>query len=287
MTHDKFLIMRMLKLFGVVKSSKFLSHATSEMQTLRDGLEILGFYNRENIEPIDELKAEYWEILVTQNKIVELQEDETHLKEQLQSALSEQGQYLSQKDSQTNQLHDELTALISRREELAVHQNDIINEGRKVRKIYDGLLAKKKYYMQDGVAIEGEADIDEKLATCVSQLQVLKQKRDKAVLDYQETVDQINHHEQLLDTARSGTMHDSMHTQQNVGETNKNISNNRVEQTRLKNKLSDTYYNIGKFLYDHRRNKAVRKCIKSQARILKQVTALSNSIKLHRRLGQL
>ncbi len=280
MTLDKYLITNVLKTFKFYNGAKSLAFANSESHLIHDGLKILGYSNREYIEEIDDLKATYWEIQDISKEQVHLQEEETLLTNALNDAMNQREQKQSSDNEHVIAIRGEKQALLSKQQELSRRQDAIEAEGRNTIKIHQGLKAEKEHLGE-----RNSTEVDKKIKSCLQELKTLKAQRD-AILNEHVTVSAtIKQKEALIKEAQQETSSESTAKQHSVSESNKKLSNNRVKQTKLRERLDNLLLQVGEYLLENQRDRDVRKCTKSHRRILKQVKTLKKSVEYHRKLG--
>jgi len=280
MTLDKYLITNVLKTFKLYNGAKSLAFANSESHLIHDGLKILGYSNREYIEEIDDLKGTYWEIQDLSKELNQLQENETLLTNALNDAMNKREQKQNQDNEHVIAIRGEKQTLLRKQQELNIRQEAIEEEGRSTVKIHQGLKAEKEHLEE-----QNSTEVDQKIKSCLQELKTLKAQRDATLREHAAVSEAIKQKEALIQEAQKETSSESTEKQHSVSESNKKLSNNRVNQTKLRERLDNLLFEVGEYLLNNQRDRDVRKCTKSQRRILKQIKALKKSVEYHRKLG--
>ena len=278
MTFDKYIFTSFLKAIKIHKGTTSLTAANHEARVIHEGLELLGFYNREHIEPIDELKSAYYEVQSLTEKIHELENDEAKIGADLNESIDRRTEEREKQAQNINTLTQEKLELINKRGKLAKEQASINNEGSRLVQVHDGLEEKKQHSSD-------HSQVNEKIKQCLFDLKNLKLQRDKIDSSYKETLNAIKLKNESIKEAQQVAKSSGSSIEFNVGDVNKKLADNQVVQARLTNKLHEHYTEIGRFLYENRKTRSVKKCIKSRRQIISQLSALYKSVQLNKRLS--
>lgn len=284
MTKSKYYTYLLLKSFGAKIAHRRLADATHEMHLLKDAQELLGFYNCDHIEEIDELKTEYWEIKNLRKQIEDLEEEEDDIQESLYNAIKKKDE-IGEVHSDQQKLDNEINELVDQREGYLEKRTNIFNEGKRVRKVYDGLKAKMDYFMSDLDEDDPErVETAKRLEDCIAELTFLKGERDSIVSVIENIENQIQGKEEQLNDIKAEVEYESFNNYSDVGGKNKKLTEIRSKRAILQNNLDKNVRYVGRFLFANRKDKEVNSCIKSHREIVQQADALRKSIILNHKL---
>lgn len=285
MTKSKYYTYLVLKSFGAKIAQRRLADATHEMHLLKDAQELLGFYNSDHIEEIDELKTEYWEIKNLKKQIDDLEEEEDEIQESLHDAIQKKNEVGEGGGSAEEELDNKINELVDQREEYLEKRTTIFNEGKRVRKVYDGLKAKMDYFINDLDEDDPERlDTAKRLEDCVTELTFLKGERDSIVSVIENIENQIQGKEDELNDIKAESDFESFTSYSDVGGKNKKLTEIRSRRAILQNNLDKNVRYVGRFLFANRKDREVNGCIKSHREIVHQANALRKSIILNHKL---
>lgn len=284
MTPAKYYLYSILKAFGANITKKCLTEATHEMHLFKDAQELIGHYNYEYIEGIDDLKTEYWEIQNIMKKMGELDEKEYEIEDELINALEEKDEAGEKLVDEREAIEEEINDLIIEREKYIDRRAGIFHEGKRTRKVYDGLKAKIEFFEKEDETPEKKETL-EQLEECVAKLQVLKAERDAVVQDIEKIESEIDALEDKLNSYNKEVDDDTLSTSSQVGEKNKELTKIRSERSALQAQLDKNTRYVGRYLFTNRKERAVKKCIKTHREIVRQAVALRKSLILNHKLA--
>jgi len=263
MTKSRYYIMSIMKLFATRPHRKFLENATHEMHLMKTAQHLLGYYNYEYVEELDEVKTEYWIV-----SIIEKRQD-----------ISTQAQEVEELIGQR------IAELVEAREDLISERTVIFNRGKTIRKKYDGLKAKLDYLMKSLDETDPERiDVEVKLDKTVEDLNALRIERDQIV----EKVGLMESEIHLLEEEVRDISKDKESAANNnftdAGMQTKEISKLRSEKAGYQVEVDKHVRYIGRFLFKNRKNKEVKACIKTRKELLSQINVLRTSVILNHKL---
>lgn len=285
MTKSRFYFYQAYKALGGKIAQRRLADATHEMHLLKDAQELIGYYNCENTEHIDELKTEYWEIKKLRKLINDLEDKEEAISSGLSDAIGKSGKSVSEDVAEQEALDNEINSLVDEREDYLEKRTEVFNEGKRVRKVYDGLQAKMNYFMDDLEESDPErVDTAKRLEDCIAELTFLKGERDSIVNVIGKVEEKIHTKEEALQALKTSAELESFTNYSDVGEKNKKLSELRSKRAAIQNDLDKNIRYVGRFLYANKKDKEVNSCIKSHRELVYQATELRKSIILNHRL---
>lgn len=285
MTQGRYYWMLLLKSCGIKIAQRCLENATYEMHLFKDAQELIGFYNSDYVEHIDELKTEYWEIKNFKAQIQEIEQKEAEIELLLEGSVKRHGQMNVSKSQEVLELEQQIQQVLDKREEYLEQRTQIFNQGKAIRKIYDGLKTKMEYQGRSQEATEAEiADTRARLEQCVAQLTALKEERDQVIQIIEAIEQQVALKEEALKESKQNSQTEAFESSANLGDLNREITLLRSEKQNLINNLNKNIRYVGRFLFANRQDKEVAQCIKKNKELVQQAKVLRKSVILNHRL---
>ena len=285
MTQGRYYWMTLVKACGVKIAQRCLVNATQEMHLFKDAQELIGFYNSDYVESIDELKTEYWEIKNLKAQIEELEEKEEKVQDLLENSMSRHGEISSHENEDAALIKDSIELSLNEREELLEQRTEIFNQGKAVRKIYDGLKTKLEYQMRNQSTPQDEIlQTQERLRECSADLRGLKGNRDEVANLIEEVDLRIKANEDELKDLKKFSQNEAFESSSNLGDLNRELALIRGSKQTLVNTLNKNVRYVGRFLFANRQDKEVAQCIKKHKELVNQAKVLRKSVILNHRL---
>ena len=284
MTKSRYYIMSVWKLFSN-SNRKILENATHEMHMLKTAQYLLGYYNYQFVEELDEVKTEYWKLRELNEKIQNLETEEREMQEGLNSIIEQRQDIPNQAVEVEELIDDKISELVISREELVTQRTEILNQGKTSRKKYDGLKAKLDYFMKSLAEDDPEkAEVESQLDKAVESLNSMRQKRDEIVKKINKVESDIHQLEEEAREIEKDKISAANLSFNNAGEQTKAISKLRGEKATYQVEVDKHIRYIGRFLFKNRNDKQVRDCIREHKEILNQINALRTSVLLNHKL---
>lgn len=289
MTSSRYWLARLLQIFGYSPKNHRLADAASEMHLLREAEVQLGAGIWENVESIEALSMEYWNLRkfikakeIIQEKVALRQAELNLAHEQRASVLGS-----------TPEIHQELTdvrnELLRILEQLAQRRDEIIAEAREIRRNYDGLKMKLEVITKEaastGSKLESLDPVKSRLAELKVQFSELKQQRTQIATEIEAGGLKVDHVDTQLNAKKKDQRLYASEAFQVISEGNKEISVLRAEIGLLDSQMRQRYSEIGRFVSYHIHDPACVKALVSQHGLAEVMVALRHSIVLNQRLG--
>jgi len=288
MTYPRYLIERIAKVFGYNRRAYRLSDAASEMHLLREAEAHLGERIWENIEPIEPLSNEYWNLRKLTREHQELKKRIEECQQRLDAAQEERAELINSGGiSEDPELENKRDQLLTRLEELSKEREMVSNEGRSVRRLYNGAKTKLEVLTMEGGASEQElGKVRERLAQLRERFNELKQKRN-------ELTEQIRIGDEELDgvSERIAALSDKSREAAAAAFKQINLANKEVWQLRAESGLIETrmhqlHAEIGRYISRHAfHDAACRAASSSQQGLVDVMRALRRSVAFNHKLG--
>ena len=276
-----------------------MADAASEMHLLREAEAYLGAAIWQNVEGIEALSVEYWNL----RKLIKERDDVrarlAACQERLDHAHEERAALLNSMPDENQDLLEERTAVLTELELLAQKRDQIVADAREVRRAYVGLKMKLEVLTKEssvspgaGSAIE-RADRSEQIAKVKSRLIELKKrfaelkderiKVGEAIEEGDVKVDLVD--EKLKEKRQDRRVHAS-EAFQIIGEGNKEISILRAESGLLDTRMRQLYAEIGRYVSRNaNQDPACAAASASHHGLVDVMRAMRRSIALNHRLA--
>lgn len=290
MTSTQYLIARFAQAFGYFRKSHRLSDAASEMHLLREAEAHLGAAIWENVENIEDLSVEYWNL----RKLIK-ERDIIHAKlaacqETLDQAHENRATLLNSTPETQQALFEQRQNLLAELEQLTYQRDQIVTDAREIRRAYVGLKMKLEVLTHEAADAAPNPEeirkVKERLLDLKSRFAQLKQQRliiAESIEAGDAKVDavdlKINDHKQERRGHASAAF-------QVIGEGNREISSMRAECGLLDTRIRQLYAEIGRYISRHAsRDPACAKASASHRGLVDVMRALRRSIALNHRLA--
>lgn len=287
MTTTRYFIARVALAFGIQRRQRRLGDAASETHLLREAEQILGERIWENVEAVEELGIEYWNLrrLYSEREKLRARLDESE--EVLSLAHEERASLLGEKSSVQDQLEEDRNNLITELEELARERDNVVHKAREVRRLYDGLKTKLEVLREEE---REDADVQKKTQVRMIELrrqfEELKGGRDKVAHEIKGHDSGLDEIDQKLDTERKKHREEASVAFQQIGDANRAISECKAELGVIETRMRLLFGEIGRHIS---RNSAVNSECRSASRnhrpMVEVMSQLRKSINMNHRLS--
>ncbi|OYV04658.1 MAG: hypothetical protein CFE26_15710 [Verrucomicrobiales bacterium VVV1] len=287
MTPAKFFVARVAQAFGIHRKNKRMSDAANEMHLLRDAETVLGAAVWEQVEHIEELSVEYWNLrrLVKEREEIRAKVDACH--ERLETAHGERASLLSSQSEPQQDLLAQRQAIMGRLEDLAAERDAVVARAREVRRTYDGLKMKLEVLGKENPDGSHElSGVHERLEGLKSKFAELKQLRSqvaeaiaKGDAELDEMDERLAEYRQMRRDQASGAF-------QIIGESNREISTHRAELGLIETQISQLYSEVGRYISRNRhRSPACAEASKDHRAMIEIMRCLRSSVSMNHRLA--
>lgn len=290
MTTSRYIIARFAQAFGYLRKNQRMGDAATEMHLLREAEAHLGFSIWKNVENIDELSVEYWNLRKFVKEKAEISEKLEECQERLNKAHEDRASMLNSVPEVHQELLDERHGILTELETLARRRDEIVAEAREIRRSYDGTKMKLEVLGKESAgagADESEvANIKKKLVQLKARFAELKQLRadiGEQIEEGDAKIDQVDR--QLDDKKKDRRVHasEAFHL---IGENNKEMSTLRAESALLDTQMRQLYAEIGRYVSRHAAtHEGCAKASASERGLVAVMQALRRSIALNHRLA--
>lgn len=290
MTSSRYLMARFAQAFGYFRKNHRMADAASEMHLLREAEAQLGSLVWQDVEEIEELSVEYWNLRkfikeqgIVRGKLAACQA-------RLDQAHEERATVLNNTPEVHQELIDQRIALLTELETLARRRDDIVSDAREVRRAYDGSKMKLEVLGKESSGspahLEQIEEVKSRLVELKTRFSELKQQRIRIGTDIEEgdaRVDLVDSH--LNEKKQSRRLHasEAFHI---IGDGNKEMSILRAESGVLDTQMRQLYAEIGRFVSRNAgQHAACTKAVTAHLGLVDVMRALRRSIALNHRLA--
>ena len=286
MTSTKYLICLVAQAFGYRRKNIRMSEAAEEMHLLKEAESHLGKAMWENVEGIEALSIEYWNL---RKLIKERDRVTTELEirqQQLAVAHQERAGLLGISDEPYQDLLNERLTILNSLEELARQRDLIVAKARDIRRTYDGIKTKEEVLAKEGVSDEKDfSAITHRLVSLKAQFAELKAERQKVAEKIAEGDAKIDTIDMEILRRKKERRAKASEAFQHIGDANQEISTLRAELGVLDTQMRQLYTEIGKFISRNSTDAECRKASKEMQWLVEVMGALRKSILFNHKLS--
>lgn len=229
-----------------------MADAASEMHLLREAEAHLGAAIWENVEGIEALSVEYWNLrkLVKEREVA--RERLAECQARLDEAHEERATLLNQVPEMQQELQDERVALLKHLEQLAIERDKVILDAREVRRAYTGLKTKLEVVLTESKGSQQDetevAEVRRRLIELKGRFAALKQERIRIGEEIQIGDEKIDKVDARIAEQRKERRIQASESFQVIGEGNKEISALRAETALLDTQMRQLFGDIGRYV---------------------------------------
>jgi chromosome segregation ATPase len=292
MTSSRYYIARFGQAFGYYRRNQRMADAASETHLLRDADAHLGLAVWQNVEVIEELAVEYWNLRKLSKQRSELHEKLVLCETRLEVAHEERASVINTTPEIHQELLDQRTLLLTELEQLAQVRDDIVTEAREIRRRHDGLKMKLEVLSKEATAVgptgqpldiaEAKIRLDE-LKAKFAKLKSQRIHIGEEIIAGDARVDAVD---RQLSEKKVSRRADASESFQVIGEGNKEIAQLRAEIGSIDQQMRQLYTEVGRYISRHAvANPSCAKAAASELRLVEVMRALRHSIALNHRLA--
>jgi predicted nucleic acid-binding Zn-ribbon protein len=290
MTTTRYLIARVAQAFGYVRKAHRMGDAAREMHLLREAEAYLGISIWENCKDIENLSVEYWNLRKLQKAYDILKEKIDKAENELIAAHDERAHILEIIPETNHELIDQRTEKLKGLENLATKRDQIVTQGRDVRRIYVGLKMKLEVLTQESSHPEehqGEIQlVKQRLEELKNEFTDLKNKRIQVGQEIEQGDAELDAIDAQLQNIKQDRRLKASDSFQVIGDCNKQLSVLHSEIGSLETQMRLLQGEIGRYVSRYYQNDPQCAAASKTHRTLAEVMrALRRSIALNLRLS--
>ena len=286
MTSTKYLVCLVARAFGYNRKNTRMAEAAEETHLLKEAESNLGKAIWENVEGIEALTVEYWNLrkLVKEHDRVAAELESQQ--KQLAEAHEERASLLGISTEPYQHLLDERQIVLNTLEEHARQRDLTVVNAQKIRRAYYGTKTKEEVLTNEGMGDERDfAVITQRLTELKAQFAELRAERKdlaKKIAEGDIKVEMIDTKILALKKERRMKASDAF---QHIGDANQEISTLRAELGVVDTQMRQLYTEIGKFVSRNTKDPLCRKACKEMQWLVDVMNALRRSILLNHKLS--
>ena len=285
MTRTRYGIAVILQSFGLLRKNKRMTDAAFETHLMQDGEELLGRYCWKNIEEIEDLSMEYWNIRRLEREQKEIQDKIDEAERILEEAHERRAEAADRSKDIGQELYERREELFTILDNLNTERDDIKTEAQGVKRKYEAFRMKARVLKE-----EGQQDSDQ-FRDCRETLLKLKDTFNGfkgTLMEVEGRIDTeqatLNELQAQIDAKLKGTRDETSESYSQISRANKDITKYQAELGLLQEEDSALCREIGRFLNINYRDPACRKAYAKHNGLLDQLKILRESVTWNRKL---
>ena len=289
MTSTRYLLCRFGLVFGYARKNVRMGDAAGEMHLLKEAEAYLGETIWKNVENIDALSVEYWNLrkLITERDRVAKHLDVCQ--SELEKAYEERASLLGVAAEPYQDLIDERKRVLDELEEMARERDTVVAQAREVRRSYDGIKIKREVLKKEG---NDTPDVLKETSALLIQLKKdftsLKAERKVVAGKIAKGDARIDAFDADILARKKERLGKASEAFQHIGDANQEMSTHRAEIGLLDTQMRQLYSEIGRHVSRHTANDpACAKATDKYQGMIDVMRALRNSIRMNHKLSEL
>ncbi|MGD7652545.1 MAG: hypothetical protein ACQCXQ_04980 [Verrucomicrobiales bacterium] len=289
MTPSRYFLAQMGQAFGYYRKAQRMGDAASEMHLLREAETMLGSAIWENVENIDELSVEYWNLRKLVKEREEIQQRLEDCQIRLTKAHEERSILLNNTPEENLELLEQRTKILNHLEELSRKRDNIVASAREVRRAYVGFKTKLEVLTGENTSSDNPEDFERvksQLVMLKNKFAALKSERIEVGKEIDAGDAELDKIDEQLEQKRQERREMASGAFVVIGEGNKEISTLKAECGLIDTRMRQLYAEIGRFVSrSANQNPAAAAAAKSHRGMVDVMRALRRSIALNHRLA--
>jgi chromosome segregation ATPase len=286
MTSTKYLVCLVAQAFGYRQKNTRMAEAAEELHLLKEAESHLGKALWENVEGIEALSIEYWNLrkLIKERERV-VSELEIRQKK-LAEAHEERASLLGISNEPYQELLEERQTILNSLEELVKQRDLIVAKAGELRRAHDGVKTKEEVLTKEGISSEKDfAVITQKLLNLKAQFAELNAERQKVAAKITEGDIKIDTIDTEILNRKKERRAQASEAFQHIGDANQDISSLRAELGVIDTQMRQLYTEIGKYISHNPKDPECRKASKEMQWLVDAMSALRKSILFNHKLS--
>lgn len=290
MTPTRYLVARVAQTFGYVRKAQRMSDAASEMHLLREAESYLGIKIWEDVKDIEALSVEYWNLRKLKQQYDENRAKVAESQSKLEAAHQERIQILEIAPEINQEIANQRAEKLASLEELAAKRDQIVAQGRNVRRLYVGLKTKLEVITEESQNTDQHKEeilaVQKRLEEIKEEFSQLKNERVKIGHEIETGDAELDAIEEKLKELNKSRRVKASSAFQLIGECNKQLTTLNAECGETEAQMHALQSEIGRYVSRNYQADAACATACSSYRALADVMqALRKSIALNLRLA--
>jgi len=284
MTRTRYFLARILLNFGLVRRTKRLTDAAYEMHLMQDGEELLGAFCWQEIEGIDDLSHEYWNLRQLNRKKKEVVEKVTRASTLLASAQQRKVDLVNHSKEEGDPFIRKRDEVITDIKSLKEKRDQLMTEALGTKRKHGALKTKLQVLKEEGAGEEEIKKCLEGLANFRDVFIEEKENLGQLAAEISSKEEQLGSAQELVKETTQGSNTEANEAYTIISKANQVITVNQAELSAIEEQQLKLYREVGHFLNLNSDRRDCLKACKKQKVILNQVKLLIESIRRNRRL---
>ena len=281
MIRSRYLALRVGQAFGIRFAGRHASNAAAELHLLREAEEMLGRLCWRDLEEIEDLSVEYWNLRKLDKEEVDLSGQISGASQILQQSHDQRADLLEKVVESSKDLVAEREGLIEKSERLGSERDLILREARAVKRRHDGLKAKLEVLTEEKGDSEELEDTKSEISELKKRFGSLRTRRDQLAGRIEKIDNSISEIDGRIETRRKDIREEAFGSYQSIGKANREISTNRAELGVIEKEMSSLFSEIGRYLSMNHSHPDIQPVLKTSRPLVNQMKALRSSINLN------
>lgn len=267
-----------------------MADAATEMHLLREAEMRLGALIWKNVEKIDALSVEYWNLRKLVKEHARLTEEISGCEKQLEAAHERRVSLLAEAPGAYHGLRKKREETRAELKAFALQRDQIVTEAREIRRNFEGLKMKLEVLEREVPSTSGHADdvavIMERLKGLKERFELLRSQREELRLAMEALERERSANDGDLATERAERRTEASGVFQIIGDHNKQLSTLKAESSVVAAKMRQLHGEIGRHISRNMSDPACAASGKSQRSLIDVMRALRKSIEMNHKLAE-
>lgn len=281
MTKTGYIFAKFFATFGIAPIEKYRTAAAFEIHLMRDAETVVGEVSWEEMEGIEDVASEYWQLRKLLKQERELDEQIEHLTEVLEQAQDARSRVLEEVKEVTKEKLEEREKASQRLDQLNREREEIRKEGRFIRRSHEGLKTKlevlfEEHRDEDHPALtETKNELREKR----TQFERIKTRRDEIDLSISDLQARVTKLDEIIGKENDNIRGKAEQQFGAIGKTNKELTSLRNKLGQNQAEKSSLCTEVGRFVIQHREDPAIKQAThrnRGLLSLIEQIRASSN-----------
>jgi len=285
MTRTKYGIAVILQSFGLYRKMKRMTDAAAELHLMQEGEEILGSLCWPNIEGIEEISMEYWNIRKIETEMKELREKTTAAETTLHNAQQERAALADQSKDHDDGLYIQREDFFGTMEKINERREEIMEQAMAVKRRFEAVKTKAAVLKEEGKMEDSayQANLKE-INSLKDHFQRLKTKLGEVEKELDGTQGELQKVQSQIDEKNQDHKDEASEIYALIGRANRDISSHRAKLGTLGEEYSKLCRQVGRHLNINNSSRECRAACKGHRSLLEQVKLIRRSIMWNKKL---
>jgi len=288
MTPSRYLIFRIALTFGYDRKNVRMGDAAGEMHLLKEAEAHLGERIWKNVEDIEELSMEYWNLRKLIKERDRVAKELDVCQKNLTEAHEQRSGLLGMSNEPFQDLLEERKTILNHLEDLARKRDVIVAKARDIRRNYDGIKAKQEVLEKENDRKHDLEKTSTRLLELKKSFAELKEQRTNVAEKISAEEKKIDGIEAQIKERKKARREKASEAFQHIGDSNQELSTLRAELGVFDTQMRQLYSEIGRYV--SRQSASQSECQRAATEhrgLMEVMAALRKSIKYNHKLADL